>query len=171
MPLGTIVFGSPLGSWASAPAGHGCPRPDACFSRILSALPEVLGRDIRANDPRMSAGYPSQKLILWADFSSEGREWEVGSVVVEFGVFGAPQFSLRRSQNPLKEVFWDVGTENRGAPKRQIQPRRIQPPILGPLISFLRQAPGNLFSFYFWGVSRLKGPNDFCKGSRRLQHK
>ena len=27
------------------------------------------GRDIRANDPRMSAGYPSQKLPLWADFS------------------------------------------------------------------------------------------------------
>ena len=30
--------------------GHGCPRPNACFSRILSALTEVLGRDIRAND-------------------------------------------------------------------------------------------------------------------------
>ena len=26
-------------------------------------------RDIRANDPRMSTGYPSQKLPLWADFS------------------------------------------------------------------------------------------------------
>ena len=37
------------------------------FSRILSALTEVLGRDIRANDPRMSTGYPSQKLTLWAD--------------------------------------------------------------------------------------------------------
>ena len=40
-----------------------------CCPRILSALTEVLGWDIRANDPRMSAGYPSQKLPLWADFS------------------------------------------------------------------------------------------------------
>ena len=40
------------------------------FSRILTALTEVLGRDIRANDPRMSAGCPSQKLPLWADFRS-----------------------------------------------------------------------------------------------------
>ena len=51
-----------FGSWISAPK---C----LFFSRILSALTEVLGRDIRANDPRMSAGYPSQKLPLWADFS------------------------------------------------------------------------------------------------------
>ena len=50
----------------SAPSGHGCPRQNARFSRILT---EVLGRDIRANDPRMSAGCPSQKLPLWADFS------------------------------------------------------------------------------------------------------
>ena len=52
-----------FGSWISAPK---------ClffFSRILSALTEVLGRDIRANDPRMSAGYPARKLPLWADFS------------------------------------------------------------------------------------------------------
>ena len=42
-----------------AKMGHGCPRPNACFSRVLSALTEVLGRDVRANDPRMSAGYPS----------------------------------------------------------------------------------------------------------------
>ena len=39
------------------------------FSRILRALTEVLGLGIRANDPRMSAGYPSPKLPLWADFS------------------------------------------------------------------------------------------------------
>ena len=32
-------------------------------------MTEVLGRDIRANDPRMSAGYPARKLPLWADFS------------------------------------------------------------------------------------------------------
>ena len=56
----------------------------AFFSRILTALTEVLGRDIRANGPRMSAGRPSQKLPLWADFSflreGEGgkRSWLEG---------------------------------------------------------------------------------------------
>ena len=44
--------------------------PNACFfPGFSSALTEVLGWDIRANDPRMSPGYPSQKLRLWADFS------------------------------------------------------------------------------------------------------
>ena len=50
------------------PSGHACLRRHACFSGTLRALTEVLGRDIRANDPRMSAGYPSQKLSLWAVF-------------------------------------------------------------------------------------------------------
>ena len=45
-------------SWISAPFFQDFERPD-----------RSLGRDIRANDPRMSAGYPSQKLPLWADFS------------------------------------------------------------------------------------------------------
>ena len=49
-----------FGSWMSAPKS-------LFFSRTWSALTEVLGRDIHANDPRMSAGYPSQKLPLWAD--------------------------------------------------------------------------------------------------------
>ena len=63
------------------------PRPNACFSRILAVLTEVFGRDIRANHPRMSAGCPSQKLPLWADFSfltTEGggqstEVWRVGN--------------------------------------------------------------------------------------------
>ena len=74
--------------------------------------------------------------LLGEDFrpvwTSEGREWGVGSVVVEFGVFGAPRFSVQRSQNTRFKGFGDLWTENRGAPKTQIQPRRIQPPILGP---------------------------------------
>ena len=48
-----------LGSWTSAASGHGCPRRNACFSSSLRTLTKVLGRDIRANDPQMSAGYPS----------------------------------------------------------------------------------------------------------------
>ena len=43
-----------FGSWISA--------PKCLFFQNLSALTEVLGRDIRANDPRMSAGYPARKL-------------------------------------------------------------------------------------------------------------
>ena len=55
--------------------------------------------------------------VLSEVLSSEGRKWGVRSVVVEFGVFGAPQFSVQRSQIPIFKVFWDLCTENRGAPK------------------------------------------------------
>ena len=48
---------------------------------------------------------------------SEGRKWGVRSVVVEFGVFGAPRFSVQKSQSPLEIGIWDLWTENRGAPK------------------------------------------------------
>ena len=61
-----------FGSWMSAPKClffQDFEHPDRSFGPGLSTLTEVLGRDIRANDPRMSAGYPSQKLTLWADFS------------------------------------------------------------------------------------------------------
>ena len=60
------VFGNPFGSWMSASSGHECPRRNAYFSRILTALTEVLGQDIRANDPRMSAGYASS--LRWFSF-------------------------------------------------------------------------------------------------------
>ena len=54
------------------------------FSRILTTLTEVLGRDIRANDPRMSAGCPSPKLPLWADFAF----LKSGSVMLLWGISG-----------------------------------------------------------------------------------
>ena len=83
----TEVFGNPLGSWTSAPSGRGCPRHNACFSRMLTSLTEVLGRDIRADDPRMSAGCPSPKLLLWADFSFLKRHlWK--------GRAGSQEYSL-----------------------------------------------------------------------------
>ena len=37
---------------------------------------------------------------------SEGRKWGVRSVVVEFGVFGAPRFSVQKSPNLLKIGIW-----------------------------------------------------------------
>ena len=48
---------------------------------------------------------------------SEGRKWGVRSVVVGFGVFGAPRFSVQRSETPIFKGFGDLWTENRGAPK------------------------------------------------------
>ena len=51
-----------FGSWMSAAK---C----LFFFQDFEALTEVLGRDTRANGPRMSEGYPSQKLPLWAEFS------------------------------------------------------------------------------------------------------
>ena len=58
------------------PSGRGRPRLRVMdvraqmlvFFQDLSALTEVLARDIRAKDPRMSAGYPARKLPLWTDF-------------------------------------------------------------------------------------------------------
>ena len=65
--------------------------------------------------------YNKRKLRPWSEFppqrNSEGREWGVGSVVVEFGVFGAPRFSVQRSQNTCFKGFWDLWTEKSGRPK------------------------------------------------------
>ena len=41
--------------------GYGCPHRNAGSPRVSRALTEVLVRDIRANAPRMSAGYPARK--------------------------------------------------------------------------------------------------------------
>ena len=49
-----------FGTWMSAPT--------CLFIQDWTTLTEVFGRDIRANDPRMSAGCPSPKLLLWANF-------------------------------------------------------------------------------------------------------
>ena len=35
-------FWKSLGLWTSTPSGHGCPRRNACFARILTGLTEVL---------------------------------------------------------------------------------------------------------------------------------
>ena len=48
-------------SWISA--------PKCLFFQDFERPDRSLGRDIRANDPRTSAGYPARKLPLWADFS------------------------------------------------------------------------------------------------------
>ena len=45
------------------------------------------------------------------------RKWGVRSVVVEFGIFGAPDFQSKGPQIPIFKGFWGLWTENRGAPK------------------------------------------------------
>ena len=94
----------------------------------------------------------AQKVYVYVPFS-EGRKWGVRSVMVEFGVFGAPRFSVQRSKNPLKIGIWGPLDLKIGAPqKRQMLPRQIWPPICGPLI------------FLAW---TLDGSSQPWSGSRR----
>ena len=65
---------------------------------------------------------------------SEGREWGVGSVVVDFRVFGAPRFSVQRSKDAYFEGFCGLWTEKGGAPKTRKSTTTDPTPILGPLI-------------------------------------
>ena len=55
---------------------------------------------------------------MWGKPSFRGpRKWGVRSVVVEFGVFGAPRFSVQRSQNPLEIGIWGPLDWKAGRPK------------------------------------------------------
>ena len=73
----TEAFGNPLGSWTSAPSGHGCPPRNACFPRVSKTLTEVLSRDVRPNDPRISTGYPAPKTSsLRCFFVPAKKTWE-----------------------------------------------------------------------------------------------
>ena len=70
--------------------------------------------------------------------SSEGLDWGVGSA------FGAPQmFAPNRSETLQNQRSRGLWTANRGVPPTQVQRRRVQRPILGPLnslkMSFFRQ--------------------------------
>ena len=58
--------------------------------------------------------------------SAEGREWGDGSVVVGFCVFGAPRFSVKRSQNTCFNGFGDLWSEIRCAAKTR-NPTAVDP--------------------------------------------
>ena len=120
----TEVLGNPLGSWTSAHSGDGCPRRNACFSRILTALTEVLGWDIRANDPQMSAGCPSQNLTLWADFSflifAQKSRLSKGNFLTRNGIH--ENYALirklargNRNRGNRPERFWEGNLPLRGS--------------------------------------------------------
>ena len=68
-------------------------------------------RQMRHTHTPYTNAFPRSTYII-----SEGREWGVGSVVVDFRVFGAPRFSVR-APKPFKISIWGLWTENRGAPK------------------------------------------------------
>ena len=79
---------------------------------------------------RMRSG---QKLTR-SSFTSEGQECGVGSVVVRSAFFGVHRFSVQRPPNPYFEGFRSDLGQKSGAPQTQIQRRRIQRAIPGPLI-------------------------------------
>ena len=83
--------------------------------------------------------------------NSHGQEWGVGSVVVEFRVFGAPRFSVQRSPNCILEGCGACKTENRGAPKNtKNQPRRIQHPLIASLKNMKKHAQKTKFKLMIY---------------------
>ena len=91
------------------------------FSRISRALTEVLGRDIRTNDPRTSAGYPARKLPLRADCSFLKRDlyfshlwalrggmspkWGFGVEMLPVGMLGTRMFvDVRQAQRRVRHT-------------------------------------------------------------------
>ena len=62
---------------------------------------------LKARNPeKLKSRKSDSKVTFRVGPKSEGRKWGVRSVVVEFGVFGAPRFSVQRSPNPLKIGIW-----------------------------------------------------------------
>ena len=72
-------FWTPLGSWTSAPSGHGRPWPqDACFSRISRAWPKFLPPDVRRDirvDVRRISG-PKTYSLGWFSVPEHERRRE-----------------------------------------------------------------------------------------------
>ena len=65
---------------------------------------------------------------------SEGREWGVGSVVVESAFLGRPDVQSRGPKTLILKGFGAIWGKKSGVPQTQIQRPRIQRPILGPLM-------------------------------------
>ena len=81
-------------------AGHGASSERASL-RTFSCPPVLGGLD-----------FPCVNFI-----NQRAANGGVRSVVVEFGIFGAPRFSIQRSQNPLKVGIWGPLDGKRGTPK------------------------------------------------------
>ena len=72
---------------------------------------------LKLHDANQTIWVSKRMGIRMASYLSEGRECVVGSVLVDFRVFGAPRFSVQRPQNTYSKGFGGLWTENRGAPK------------------------------------------------------
>ena len=103
---------------------HSSPFPDFwtnMFSRRYSAYRETDQTYLTALNETQAvkcACSPSNiACAMWFHRFSEGREWGVRSVVVEFGAFGAPPFSVQRFPNPLKIGIWGPLDWKSGRPK------------------------------------------------------
>ena len=101
---------------------------------------------------------------------SEGRKWGVRSVVVGFGVFGAPRFSVQRSQNPLKIGIWGPLDGKSGRPPKtpKIPTTTDLTPHLRPSDHLLSGTGGIRFrgarfqtpsSVSFFGLTEFRGAN------------
>ena len=75
----------------------------------------------------------------WLAQKSEGREWGVGSVLVDSAFLGRPDFQSSGPKTLILKVSEQFGAKS-GAPQTQIQRPRIQRPILGPLKKFQRDS-------------------------------
>ena len=95
----TEVLGNPLGSWTSAPSGHGCRRWNACFFPAFWPPWPKFGAGISA---RMTPGCPRE--VRPKNFLSGliFRSWNSGRVRPRQGTeicnFGAP--------SPLEALHW-----------------------------------------------------------------
>ena len=76
--------------------------------------------------------------------------------MVGFCGFGVPRFSVQRSQNPFKQAFWDLWAKIGAPQKREIQPRLIQPTILGPLITPQPEIIAKLLSKTLFCVTEIR---------------
>ena len=133
-----------FGSWMSAPK---C----LFFSRILRALTEVLGRDIRANDARMPAGYPARKLPLWADFlfltnNLAWQNWLGESVMI-----------LKRMAK-LRSCVPHTKYKTPPNPKihREIHPNPPPKPKYRKNTKNIRKSPNFVYFSYFFSISGLE---------------
>ena len=86
----------------------------------------VLGRDVRSNDPRMSAGYPARKLPLWADFSFLNYRpqpqygWDFAEEI--------PENFRNFSPETLSELFLEFPLRVRLGSPKPYKSRHLMPP-------------------------------------------
>ena len=72
------------------------PGINQCFFWTSTSCKLEVQDDVDTEKKIQISRYPKKDISIPTK-RSEGRKWEVGSVVVGFGVFGAPRFSVQRS--------------------------------------------------------------------------